>query len=109
MNQSKCRQMWFRLRPLSGYLARWACGLGVAALFGTMPTAGLAALREPPPLTREQVRAGLAERAEQMRLRQERQIQRREGAPRYRVNSGGRPEIRVPRDPRPVPPPESLP
>ncbi|GIW46046.1 MAG: hypothetical protein KatS3mg077_3328 [Candidatus Binatia bacterium] len=72
------------------------------------PCTSFAALREPPPLTRDQVRAGLAGRREQMRTRQERYYQRREGGARYRVNPSGRPEFRVPRDPLPVPPPEAL-
>lgn len=92
-------------RPMAGALAAAQAGLLVVA---SAPSVGFAALREPPPLTRDQVRAGLAERNQQMRLRQERHNQRREGGSRYRVSPSGRPELRVPRDPRPVPPPESV-
>lgn len=80
----------------------------VAVLLAGLATPGIAALREPPPLTRDQVRSGLAERSEQMRIRQERHNRRREGGGRYNVNPSGRPDFRIPRDPRPVPPPEAL-
>lgn len=69
----------------------------------------LAALREPPLLNRDQVRAGLSGRLEQMQSRQRRHLERRDRGGRYRMSPGGRPEIRVPRDPMPAPPPAALP
>ncbi len=110
MRPPKWSQMLYRARVLAKWSAPALCGFGVtSALCAAAPTAVTAALREPPPLTREQVRSGLAERAEQMRIRQEKHNQRREVEPRYRVGPRGRPDFRVPRDPRPVPPPDSLP
>ncbi|MCX8070996.1 MAG: hypothetical protein N3C12_00900 [Candidatus Binatia bacterium] len=100
----------YRFRSWFAPGGRSLCLLGLAGcLLGAWSSPGHAALREPPPLNRDQVRAGLADRAEQMRMRQERHWQRREGAGRYQMSPSGRPIQRVPREPRPVPPPESLP
>ncbi len=105
---------WARFRSRRGGRVRWEARK-VAWLGGTFLASALlavpvsAAIREPGLLNRDQVRSGLGGRIEQMQNRQELRLRSRDGGTRYRMNPSGRPEIRVPRDPLPAPPPASLP
>lgn len=58
---------------------------------------------------REEVRSSVRDRQRSMELRQQRQRERRFEDGRRRIGPSGRSTIRLPRNPVPAPPPESLP
>lgn len=88
----------------------WLSALVLAcAIGGPLPASGAVALREPGTMSRDEVRSGIRDRQRGMDLRQQRQRERRFEDGRRRIGPGGRSTIRLPRNPIPAPPPESLP